>query len=65
MKTTNQIAKAIDLQRIKSIIEDEPAIELKEPYDFDLPIMGDMTGKKIQNFLDNLTIRKDENKILE
>jgi hypothetical protein len=41
------------------------AIELKEPYEFDLPIMGDMTGKKIQNFLDNLTIRKDENKILE
>ena len=39
MKTTSQIAKQIDLQRIKSIIEDEPAIEKRTAYNFDLPIM--------------------------
>ena len=39
MKTTQQIAKAIDLQRIKSIIEDEPAMEKRQEYCFDLPIM--------------------------
>lgn len=62
MKTTAQICKEIDLKRVLSIIEDEPAIEKKEPYNFDLPIMGDMTGEKIQNFLDNLTIRPCETK---
>jgi hypothetical protein len=39
MKTTAQICKEIDLKRVLSIIEDEPAIEKKEPYNFDLPIM--------------------------
>ena len=39
MKTTHQIAKRIDLQRIKSIIEDEPVIEKRRDYNFDLPIM--------------------------
>ena len=39
MNTTQQIAKAIDLKRVLSIIEDEPAIEKKEAYNFDLPIM--------------------------
>jgi len=39
MKTTSQIAKQIDLQRIKSIIEDEPVQVVKERYNFDLPIM--------------------------
>lgn len=57
MKTTAQIAKEIDLKRVLSIIDDEPAIEKKERYEFDFPPMGDMTGEKIQNFLDNLTIR--------
>ena len=39
MKTTAQICKAIDLKRVLSIIDDLPAIEKKEPYNFDLPIM--------------------------
>lgn len=39
MKTTHQIAKRIDLQRIKSIIEDEPVIEKRTAYEFDLQIM--------------------------
>jgi len=38
MKTTPEICKAIDLKRLLSIIEDEAAIEKKEPYEFDLPI---------------------------
>jgi hypothetical protein len=29
MKTTSQIAKAIDLKRVKSIIEDEPRNRVK------------------------------------
>ena len=38
-KSSHQIAKTIDLQRIKSIIEDEPIQSKKEPYNFDLKIM--------------------------
>ena len=38
-KTSHQIAKAIDLKRVLSIIEDLPKIEKKEAYNFDLPIM--------------------------
>ena len=49
MNTTNQIAKRIDLQRIKSIIEDEPKIEVKQ-YDFDLPIM-EAESKMIKNLI--------------
>ena len=59
--STTQIAKAIDLKRFISIVDDLPKIEQKRPInlsDFDIPIMGDMTGKKIQLFLDNLTIIK-------
>ena len=65
MKTTPQIAKSIDLKRFLSIVEDLPKIEQKRPInlsDFDIPIMGDMTGKKVQSFLDNLTITKCEKK---
>ena len=36
---TNQIAKRIDLMRVKSIINDEPIVEVQQPYNFDLPIM--------------------------
>ena len=36
---TNQIAKRIDLMRVKSIIDDEPKVEVKQPYNFDFPIM--------------------------
>ena len=39
MKTSHQIAKAIDLKRFLSIVEDLPKIELKQPYNFDLSIM--------------------------
>lgn len=39
MKTTPEIAKSIDLKRFISIVEDMPKIELKQPYNFDLPIM--------------------------
>ena len=63
--STTQIAKAIDLKRFISIVDDLPKIEQKRPInlsDFDIPIMGDMTGKKIQLFLDNLTITKCEKK---
>jgi len=38
MKTTAQICKAIDLKRVLSIIEDEPAIEKRTAYEFDLPV---------------------------
>ena len=43
MKTTPEIAKAIDLKRFISIVEDLPKIELKQPYNFDLPIMENET----------------------
>jgi len=39
MTQSHQIAKAIDLKRFLSIVEDLPKIELKQPYNFDLPIM--------------------------
>jgi len=39
MKTTPEICKAIDLKRVLSIIEDEPAIEKRTAYEFDLKIM--------------------------
>lgn len=39
MTQSHQIAKRIDLMRVKSIIEDEPKVEVKQPYNFDLPIM--------------------------
>jgi hypothetical protein len=39
MKTSQQIAKEIDLKRFLSIVEDLPKIEAKAPYNFDLPIM--------------------------
>ena len=61
MKTTHQIAKAIDLKRFLSIVEDLPKVDMKRAVnlsDFDLPIMGDMNGKEVQSFLDNLTIIK-------
>jgi hypothetical protein len=38
MKTSQQIAKEIDLKRFLSIVEDLPKIEAKAPYNFDLPI---------------------------
>ena len=43
MKTTPEIAKEIDLKRFISIVEDLPKIELKQPYNFDLPIMENET----------------------
>jgi len=61
MKTSHQIAKEIDLKRFISIVEDLPKIDTKRAInlsDFDLPIMGDMNGKEVQSFLDNLTIIK-------
>ncbi len=61
MKTTPEIAKSIDLKRFLSIVEDLPNIDKKRRIDlsdFDLPIMGDMNGKEVQSFLDNLTIIK-------
>ena len=39
METTHQIAKKIDLMRVKSIIEDDSKVEVKQPYNFDLPLM--------------------------
>jgi hypothetical protein len=39
MNSSKEIAKAIDLKRVLSIIEDLPPIEKKEAYNFDLPIM--------------------------
>lgn len=39
MKTSQQIAKEIDLKRVLSIIEDFPPIEKRTAYEFDLPIM--------------------------
>ena len=52
MKTSHQIAKAIDLKRFLSIVEDLPKIELKQPYNFDLPIMECET-KTIKKLLNN------------
>lgn len=43
MTQSHQIAKAIDLKRFISIVEDLPKIELKEPYNFDLKIMENET----------------------
>ena len=43
MKSTPEIAKSIDLKRFISIVEDLPKIELKQPYNFDLPIMENET----------------------
>ena len=60
MKSSHQIAKSIDLKRFLSIVEDLPNIDMKRAVnlsDFDLPIMGDMNGKEVQSFLDNLTIK--------
>jgi hypothetical protein len=45
MKTTVQIAKQIDLKRILSIIEDEPLIQIIQPYNFDLPIVRKFNKK--------------------
>ena len=39
MTQSRQIAKRIDLMRVKSIIDDEPKVDVKQPYNFDLPIM--------------------------
>jgi len=61
MTQSNQIAKAIDLKRFLSIVEDLPKVDTKRAInlsDFDLPVMGDMNGKEVQSFLDNLTIIK-------
>jgi len=61
MKTSHQIAKSIDLKRFISIVEDLPKIDTKRAInlsDFDFPIMGDINGKEVQSFLDNLTIIK-------
>ena len=52
MKTSHQIAKSIDLKRFLSIVEDLPKIELKQPYNFDLPIMEYET-KTIKKLLNN------------
>ena len=55
MKQSHQIAKAIDLKRFISIVEDMPKIELKRPInlsDFDLPIMECET-KTIKKLLNN------------
>jgi hypothetical protein len=38
MKTSQQIAKEIDLKRFLSIVEDLPKIEKRTAYNFDLPI---------------------------
>jgi len=38
MKTSQQIAKEIDLKRFLSIVEDLPKIEKRTAYEFDLPI---------------------------
>jgi hypothetical protein len=46
MKTSQQIAKEIDLKRFLSIVEDLPKIEAKAPYNFDLPIMEKFKIKK-------------------
>ena len=46
MKTTPEIAKAIDLKRFISIVEDLPKIDVKRAInlsDFDLPIMENET----------------------
>ena len=48
MKTTPEICKTIDLKRVLSIIDDEPAIEKRTAYEFDLPIME----------VESLTIKK-------
>jgi len=61
MTQSHQIAKAIDLKRFLSIVEDLPKINIKRSInlsDFDFLIMGDMNGKEVQSFLDNLTIIK-------
>lgn len=52
MTQSHQIAKEIDLKRFLSIVEDLPKIELKQPYNFDLPIMEYET-KTIKKLLNN------------
>jgi len=38
MKSSQQIAKEIDLKRFLSIVEDLPKIEKRTAYNFDLPL---------------------------
>jgi len=55
MKTSHQIAKAIDLKRFISIVEDLPKINIKRSInlsDFDFPIMEKET-KTIKKLLNN------------
>jgi len=55
MKTTPEIAKAIDLKRFLSIVEDLPKVDTKRAInlsDFDLPIMENET-KTIKKLLNN------------
>lgn len=60
---THQIAKQLDNTRITKMMRElKPVKRPIDLSDFDIPIMGDMTGKKVQSFFDNLTTKPCETK---